>query len=434
MKSDALIIDNVGKAYVEYKSEIRRFARWFGAGTQPDAEHWVLRHISFRVAAGEAIGIVGQNGAGKSTLLKMVVGTTRPSEGAVFCQGRVSALLELGLGFNAELTGRENVVHSAGLMGHSQADISQWLPEVEAFAEIGEYFDQPLRTYSSGMQMRLAFSVATAVRPDVLIVDEALAVGDAYFVHKCFQRIRDFRAAGTTLLIVSHDPGVIQSPWHRAVLVERGRMISHGEAQEVRYYYNALIAEKENSTVRTGRDRDGRAVTESGSGEVAFSSLEVLDVTGQPIEYLNVGESVVLRARIRAHENVPQLVFGYMIRDRLGQPVFGTNTHHTNQVVFGICEGDEIEYRANFDANFGVGTYSISVALSSTDTHLVHNYQWKDLALLFTVANIDKSAFVGTAWVPPAIEVTAFRRDSTQGCNSVADADRDPKPTAGAVR
>lgn len=404
MSHEVLVVENAGKAYRSYASELQRFARWFGLPVEPHDEHWVLRHASFRVQAGESVGIIGQNGAGKSTLLKLIVGTARPSEGAVWTNGRVSALLELGLGFNPELSGRENVRHAAGLMGVHSAEIDRLIPEIEAFAEIGEYFEQPVRTYSSGMQMRIAFSVATAVRPDILIVDEALSVGDAYFVHKCFQRIREFRDAGTTLLIVSHDAGAIQSLCDRAVLLDAGRILLDGRPQEAFDYYNALIAEKENATIRRER-REAFVATESGSGEAAFESLQLLDQSGNAVEYITVGEPVTLRARVRLREAVESLVFGYMLRDRLGQPVYGTNTYYTGQSMRDCEAGELIEFDVGFDAALGPGSYSVSVALSSTETHLVNNYQWKDLALVFTVANLDRPKFVGLAYLPPRIDV-----------------------------
>ncbi len=409
MRRVVLSVDDVGKAYVEYSSELHRFARWFGVNVAPRAEHWVLRHVGLKLFAGESVGIVGQNGAGKSTLLKIVTGTTRPTEGQVSSTGRVAALLELGLGFNPELSGRENARHSAGLMGISGTEIDQLIPEIEAFAEIGEYFDQPMRTYSSGMQVRVAFSVATAVRPDVLIVDEALSVGDAYFVHKSFQRIREFRDAGTTLLIVSHDAAAVQSLCDRAVLLDAGRIVLDGRPQEVFDYYNAMIAEKENLSVRTTRF-DTHVATESGSGEATFESIELLDAGANPVEYVSVGAAVALRVRVRINGPVPRLVFGYMIRDRLGQAVYGTNTHHTEQALEGALQGEFVEFIARFDANLGVGTFSVSVALSSNETHLVNNYQWKDLALIFTVANIGHPAFVGVAYLPPVIEIKRIPR------------------------
>jgi lipopolysaccharide transport system ATP-binding protein len=403
----AVIVENVGKAYVKYRSELQRFARWFGISVTPLAEQWAVRHVSFRVGRGESVGIIGQNGAGKSTILKMVTGTTRPTEGTITVDGRVSAL-ELGLGMNPELTGRENVVHSAGLMGMSQNRIHELLPAIENFAEIGKYFDQPMRTYSSGMGMRVAFSVATAIRPEILIVDEALAVGDTYFVHKCFQRIRQFREAGTTLLIVSHDPTAIQTLCDRAILMEAGRMVLDGDPQEVFDYYNALIADKENTTIRTTRSAEGRVATESGSGEAVIEQLELLDAKGQPVEYVGVGQTVTLRARVRVKSHLNRLVYGYMIRDRLGQPVFGTNTHHTDQASADLNSGDQVEFAAEFPMNLGPGSYSVSVALTSGETHVEKNYQWRDLALVFTVANLDQPQFVGTAWVPPAIKVSTI--------------------------
>jgi lipopolysaccharide transport system ATP-binding protein len=405
----AVIVENVGKAYVKYRSELQRFARWFGISVTPLAEQWAVRHVSFRVGRGESVGIIGQNGAGKSTILKMVTGTTRPTEGTITVDGRVSAL-ELGLGMNPELTGRENVVHSAGLMGMSQNRIHELLPAIENFAEIGKYFDQPMRTYSSGMGMRVAFSVATAIRPEILIVDEALAVGDTYFVHKCFQRIRQFREAGTTLLIVSHDPTAIQTLCDRAILMEAGRLVLDGDPQEVFDYYNALIADKENTTIRTTRSAEGRMATESGSGEAVIEQLELLDAKGQPVEYVGVGQTVTLRARVRVKSHLNRLVYGYMIRDRLGQPVFGTNTHHTDQACADLNSGDKVEFAAEFPMNLGPGSYSVSVALTSGETHVEKNYQWRDLALVFTVANLDQPQFVGTAWVPPAIKVSTITR------------------------
>ncbi len=404
--SGQLVVEQVGKAYREWSSEWARVFSLFGFPTRPKSEHWVLRNVGFSVGPGEAVGIIGQNGAGKSTLLKMITGTTRPSEGAIHLQGRVAAILELGMGFNADLTGRENARHAAGLMGYPIDAIERALPEIEKFAEIGSYLDEPVGTYSSGMQMRVAFSVATAFRPDMLIVDEALSVGDAYFIHKCFQRIREFREAGTTLLFVSHDPTAVQSLCDRAVLLDHGRLVLDGEPQQVFDYYNALIAEKENSTVRVESNAEGRSITESGTGEAIVKDLKLLDMSGRAIEYALVGQQVVLRAEVAVNEDIDHLVFGYMIRDRLGQAMFGTNTHHTGQVISAVRKGECVVLDIAFNMNLGTGSYSISVALSSTETHLVKNYQWRDLALVFTVANADLPTFVGSAWIPPSITIT----------------------------
>ena len=228
-----LEVHQLGKSYRQYKSELRRVLSWFGFNFSPVAENWVLKDISFSIRPGEAIGIVGQNGAGKSTLLKLITGTQFPSTGYVKVNGRIAAILELGMGFNQDLSGRQNVLHTAGLMGFSREAILERMPDIEEFAEIGTYFDEPVRTYSSGMQMRVAFAVATAFRPDILIVDEALSVGDVYFQHKSFNRIREFQKEGTTLLLVSHDHNSIRTVCNRAVLLEKGRLLKEGEPGEV---------------------------------------------------------------------------------------------------------------------------------------------------------------------------------------------------------
>jgi len=405
--SGELVVRGLGKAYRQWRSEWLRAASWFGFAVHPTEEHWVLRGISFSVGSGESIGIIGQNGAGKSTLLKLITGTARPTEGEVRCTGRVAAILELGMGFNPDLTGRRNAYHSAGLMGYNQDDIARAMLQIEAFAEIGDYFDEPVRTYSSGMQMRVAFSVATAFRPDLLIVDEALSVGDTYFVHKCFDRIREFREAGTTFIIVSHDPGAIQALCDRAIVIESGRMILDAEPKQAMDFYNALIAEKEQGGgIRQSRNGDGGVVTESGTAEATVRQVQLLDGKNQPTEYVVVGDMLSLRVEVDVKSDIDKLVFGYMIRDRLGQVIFGTNTHHTEQVLRAVAAGEAIVFTADFAARLGPGTYSVSVALTDAQDHLGKNYQWRDMALVFTVANVGDPYFIGSTWLPPLISVT----------------------------
>jgi lipopolysaccharide transport system ATP-binding protein len=405
MSTPVLHITNVGKAYREYASEFSRVASWFGGATQPATEHWVLRGVSFTIHPGEAIGIVGENGAGKSTLLKLITGTLRPSEGQIIVNGRIAAILELGMGFNPELTGRQNARHAAGLMGFSAAEIDAMLPELEAFAEIGDYFDQPMRTYSSGMQVRVAFAVATATRPEILIVDEALSVGDAYFQHKSFNRIREFQEAGSTLLFVSHDRGAVQQLCHRAILLEKGKVVQDGAPEAVMDFYNALIAEKENSTIQINTLEDGKIQTISGTGEATVTHIGLYNGLGEPVEFVNVGEPVELRIQVKVHQDIPKLVLGYGIKDRLGQVMYGTNTWHTEQIIEHAKAGETYEYQLNFSANLGSGSYSIQTALVDGETHLNNNYEWRDLALVFTVANLNKTLFVGNNWIEPIIRI-----------------------------
>lgn len=390
-------VDNLGKAYRTYSSEWLRFGRWFGLPTKPREENWVIRHVRFDVQRGEAIGIIGQNGAGKSTLLKMITGVLQPTEGSVQVNGRISAILELGMGFNPELTGRQNVYHAAGLMGLSTEQINQAMPEIEAFTEIGEYFDEPVRTYSSGMQMRVAFAVVTAYRPDILIIDEALSVGDTYFQHKSFSRIKEFQDQGTTLLIVSHDPGSIKLLCDRVILLDNGLVIKEGKPEEILDYYNALIAQKENTKIVQKKVGD-RFETTSGTGEVTFSDIKLYNVNGEQVKVVRVGEAVELHFTVVASQSVDSLVLGCGITDRLGQMMFGTNTWYTKQVVKDVNEGDVYLYKVSFLANLGIGSYAVHCSLVENENHINKNYEWRDGTLIFEVVNIDKDIFVGCMW------------------------------------
>ena len=400
-----IAVTNLGKAYKQYPTRWSRLAEWVTPGHRSrHALKWVLQDINFTVQPGEAVGIIGINGAGKSTLLKMITGTTQPTTGGVHITGRVAALLELGMGFHPDFTGRQNAFMAGQLLGYSVEEIARLMPEIEAFAEIGDYIDQPVRVYSSGMQMRLAFSVATAHRPDVLIVDEALSVGDAYFQHKSFERIREFRKQGTTLLIVSHDKGAIQSICDRAILLNAGKLAMEGEPEAVMDYYNAMLAERENQTVRQQVTDDGKVQTISGTGEVVLRETVLLNENDERLETVNVGQLVKLKVVANVTADIPELVLGYMIKDRLGQPIFGTNTHHMKRNLFAITRGTSAEFIFCFAANLGPGTYSVAIALHTSDTHIVQNYEWRDLALVFNVINIDKEFFVGVAWLPPTLE------------------------------
>ncbi len=403
---DLLAIRELGKTYRHFSGEWKRMANWFGFSFEPVEEIWVLKDISFRVGRGEAVGIIGQNGAGKSTLLKLITGTLRPTTGSIMVQGRVSAILELGMGFNPELSARENVIHAGGLMGFNPDQMRQVMPEIEEFAEVGEYFDQPLRVFSSGMQMRIAFALATAFRPELLVIDEALAVGDTYFQHKSFARIREFRERGTSLLIVSHDRSAIQALCSRAILLEGGRVIKAGDPEEVFDYYNALIAKKENSSVAFNKLRNGKVQTISGSGEARLEGLSLFDSKDNVADTVQVGERLRLHGQIRVHKSLETLVLGFAIKDRLGQIMYGTNTWHTGQVIENPVDGNIYDFSIAFPANFGIGNYSIAVALHDKDTHLTGNYEWQDLAIVFDVVNNDQITFAGCNWMNPEIVIT----------------------------
>ncbi|MBB6182068.1 ABC transporter ATP-binding protein [Pseudorhizobium flavum] len=405
-----LTVNGLGKVFRRYKRELHRVLNWFSFQFPPAEEHWVLRDISFEVRAGEALGIVGRNGAGKSTLLKMITGTTRPSEGGVHFKGRIAAILELGMGFNYDYTGRQNVYHASGLMGLQRSDMDAIMPELEAFAELGAYFDQPIRVYSSGMQVRLAFAVATAFRPDILIIDEALSVGDAYFQHKSFDKIKQFREQGTTLILVSHDRLALLSLCDRALLLDQGRLALDGDPESVLDYYNALLGRKEGDVIETSLQDDGRIQTISGSREATIETATLVNTQGEPIDTIEVGSEVEIRVVAKAHKAIPRLVLGYAIKDRLGQTMYGTNTHYSQQALDTLQAGETVEYSIRFPVALGPGTYSVALALSGAENHLGQNYEWRDLAIMFSVVNLREQAFDGKIFMPSSIEVRRSAR------------------------
>ena len=399
-------VTNLGKAYRQYNSRWARLAEWLSLSKKPRHRlKWVLQGISFEVAPGEAVGIIGINGAGKSTLLKLITGTSQPTTGEVHVSGRVAALLELGMGFHPDFTGRQNAHMAGQLIGLTADEITRLMPEIEAFAEIGDYIDMPVRVYSSGMQMRLAFSIATCKRPDILIVDEALSVGDSYFQHKSFNRIRSFGQQGTTLLIVSHDKSAIQTICGRAILLKDGAVAMQGDPETVMDYYNALIADVENSNVKQVPLQDGRMQTVSGTGEAVVSESGLYNAAGEKVELVRVGEPVDLRVVVRVNRDIDSLVLGYGVKDRLGQVMYGTNTWHTEQVIQAAKAGEMYAFSIAFPANYGVGSYSIQTALVDRETHLTSNYEWRDLAVVFSVVNVDKFQFVGSLWNEPVIMI-----------------------------
>jgi len=399
---NAITVKKVGKAYKQYSSKWLRLLDAFSPFSKRHYElKWVLKDLTFCVKQGETLGIVGVNGAGKSTLLKMIAGTVQASSGDIQTCGKVIALLELGMGFHPDFSGRQNVNLAASLLGYGSNEIELLMPEIEEFSEIGEYLDKPLRLYSSGMQMRLAFSIATVRRPDILIVDEALSVGDIYFQHKSFSRIRKFREEGTTILMVSHDKSVIQSICDRAILLESGAIKKEGPPEFVMDYYNASLADEAQNNILQIAGQDGRTQTQSGSGEIKIQHVEILNESGVSVNSINVGQKITLKIIICAYENVPNIVIGYLIKDRLGQSIYGTNTHYLNQNIPNIKEGKCHNHFFTFFANMGEGSYSISVAVHRDENHIDKNYDWQDLAMTFNVINGEHEKFIGVNWLPP---------------------------------
>jgi lipopolysaccharide transport system ATP-binding protein len=398
-----LRVRGLGKAYRRYFRKWGRLAEWMGFGVRHEL-NWVLRDVTFDIQPGEAVGIVGANGAGKSTLLKLITGTIRATTGTFEAGGRIAALLELGIGFHPDFTGRQNVSMAGYILGISTAQLAGLMGEIEDFAEIGDYMDEPVRTYSSGMQVRLGFSVATVVRPDILIVDEALSVGDTYFQHKSFERIRRFRDQGTTLLFVSHNPGAIKTLCDRAVLLDQGSLLRDGSPDSVLDYYNALIAaHRADYAIRQVASGSGRS-TRSGTAEVTIESSDLI-AAGGSTRAVRSGDNAVIRIVLRVHVPVPELVVGILIRDRLANDVFGINTFHLNAARRDVEAGEMMTVDFVFrEFSLGVGSYSLTVALHAGDSHLALNYDWWDRSLVFQVIPGGGPTSIGVCALPVAVE------------------------------
>lgn len=401
MSTETIVIaaDRIGKSYAASAHGWRGLASLLGVTRE--TKRWVFRDVSLNVRQGEAIGIVGANGSGKSTLLKILTGTTLATEGTLQVNGKISALLELGMGFHGDFTGRQNAYLAGQMQGLAKEEIDHVIDWIRGFAEIGDYFEEPVRTYSSGMFVRLAFSVATAYRPQLLIIDEALAVGDIYFQHKSFARIREFHEAGTSLLFVSHDPLSVKSLCQRALLLGDGRLLADGDADDVLDFYSARIAEKENRGQRVSAEHfDGR----SGSGEVRIIEAAML-VDGQPSDIIRSGDAATIRVTYLVTQPVDNLNLGFLLKDRTGYDVFGTNTTSLDVILDASVAGHQgcVEFELP-DMAIGPGSYSLTLALHSHLDHFENNYDWWERALVFRVMQHHRSPrFVGVA----ALEISA---------------------------
>ena len=363
----------------------------------------VLDNINLEIQRGETVGFLGLNGAGKSTLLKIIAGVVRPTLGEVLINGNITAILELGMGFHSDFTGRENTELALRLQGHS-GQIDHLIQLVADFAEIGEYFDQPVRLYSSGMSVRLAFSVATVVRPEILIVDEALSVGDAYFQHKSFDRIKNFRNEGTSIILVSHDKAAILELCDTAYLLNEGKVLFSGAPSDALDYYNALLSS--DATGIDVKNIDARLIqTTSGSKEIEILNCSLRNQTGIECDIIETNKKYFLKISAKCNSDVVDVACGFMIKNKYGQVIFGTNTYHLDKIINEVNTGSTIELSFEFEANLGEGDYSVSVAFHQLETHLVKNFNWIDRILVFKVINTSVTKFVGTNFMPVTADV-----------------------------
>jgi lipopolysaccharide transport system ATP-binding protein len=384
----AIRVTNLSKCYEIYASPRDRLKQFIfprlqrktgRAAKQYFREFWALKNISFEIKKGETFAIIGRNGSGKSTLLQMICGTLNPTSGNIQTNGRVAALLELGAGFNPEFTGRENVYLNASVLGLSIAEIDERFDTIAAFADIGEFIEQPIKTYSSGMMVRLAFAVAIHVDPEILIVDEALSVGDAYFQAKCAKMIQNIIATGATVLFVSHDTSTVKSLCSRALLLDAGENQYIGEVNTaVEKYYSALVASQ-----RAEKKSVDHEVTyaESSSnvnlenenfqtmanfqriqnGAATFLNVLLLNEQGQSVEAIDFGQRVTLRQIIRINASIPKLGFAYHIRDKNGQDIIYSDTGiEANSHIVSATIGSVHVVDWTFTVRLREGNYTIS--------------------------------------------------------------------------
>ncbi|MBM3535861.1 MAG: ABC transporter ATP-binding protein [Alphaproteobacteria bacterium] len=430
-----LSIRNLSKRFRHYASPRERLAEaLFRRPAPAGQEFWALRDVSLDLNRGETLGVVGRNGAGKSTLLQVITGTLRQTHGEVRVGGRIAALLELGAGFNPDFTGRENIRLNAAILGLTSRQVNDRFDSIVAFSELGVHIDRPVRTYSSGMYMRLAFAVAAHVDADLLIIDEALSVGDAFFAQKCMRFLRRFQQNGS-ILFVSHDTSAVLGFCDRALWLDQGRPRAIGPAKPVVEDYLAAFAEglegevaAERSRRRNGNDESGTPATlidarlpwlnaspyrndielfafkpdgaSFGRGQAEIVGVRLESEDGQPFSWCVGGEMVTLAIDVLGHAAVRQPIVGFLVKDRLGQHLFGDNTYlrHEGDAV-PIAAGERLRARFRFRMPIlAVGTYTIAVAVAdgSVADHIQHH--WIHDALAFT--SHTSSAATGLVGVP----------------------------------
>ncbi len=413
--SVAVHVRHLTKRFRAYADNKQRVLDWVTVGRAGRCHRvTALNDVSFSLKRGWAMGVVGPNGAGKSTLLKIVAGTLRATEGTVDSYGRVGALLELGMGFHPEFTGRENIRLNGLLLGLSKDEIRQNEGQIIAFSELGDFIDQPLRTYSSGMEMRLGYSVAAAAQPDILVIDEALAVGDAHFQQKCFDHLERFLSNGGTVLFVSHDPHAILRICHRAILLDGGKLIVEGPPVDVLEAYSARLARAAGGVgTVTGIAAAGYSGgTRSGQFRAVIEHAELRGADGHSRHTLVTGSQVEFCLRGLVLYPVESLTAGMMIRDRTGLDVFGTNSAELHEPV--PCDRPgSFEVRFRFRLNLAPGQYSISAALHAADQHLAGCYDWADRLVDFAVVEDPACKFSGLVRLPTSLVVSDLAPVST---------------------
>lgn len=403
-----LEVKNITKIYNVYKNNFDRLREIFTKKSH-HKEFISNKDISFELFEGETLGIIGTNGAGKSTLLKIISGVTEASSGEVLRHGKVTALLELGTGFNEQLNGFENISLNGTLIGMTQKDVEQNRQNIIDFSELGDYIYEPIMTYSSGMKMRLAFSIALFSEPQILIVDEALSVGDAHFGAKCTKALRERKEKNMSIIYVSHDLNSLKLLCDRVILLNRGEMIEQGEPEDVINRYNFLISKLNDTQENMSYKSDNN--NSYGSFDI---EIKKVTITGEKSlsSLIPSGQNATISIEILSKKEFKNITVGILIKDRYGQDIFGTNSYHHHKK---IDTKEDQEYLCTFTMplNIGTGEYSITAALHLDENHLEECYHWLDYATEFKVAGIEGDMFIGLNRLQPTINFTQKKRDDT---------------------
>jgi ABC-type polysaccharide/polyol phosphate transport system ATPase subunit len=421
---NAVEFHNVSKSYAIYESPGDRLRELLSpTRAKHHQDFWALRNVTFEVRRGETFCIVGENGSGKSTLLQIVAGILQPTSGTVTVNGRVSALLELGAGFNPEFSGRDNVYLNGSILGLTTREIDQRYHDIEAFAEIGDFINQPVKTYSSGMVVRLAFAVAIHVDPGILLVDEALAVGDIYFRQRCMRKVHELRARGVTILFVSHAAADVKAIGDRALWLEHGQLIEVGDTERVVAKYLAAMVEKD-STYQKGHHEVKRPAGEArrppeivdtipnidhrfGDGRAEVLGIAVLDEDGRPLQLLEPASRIVVRISVRAKDDVPLPVVGFMLRNQLGMDFAGSNTAREGYELAPLQPGDVVTVDFHIDLpELYPGSFSLSPAVADGTLSEYHTCDWIDNAIALQMARSEGEIY-GYLHLPCKIEINA---------------------------
>ena len=372
-------------------------------------EFWALRDVSLQVGRGEVVSILGPNGSGKSTLLQVISGILQPTTGRVLCTGRIAALLELGAGFNPEFSGRENVYLNGEILGLSRKEIDAAFPSIEAFAEIGSFIDRPIKEYSSGMYVRLAFSTAIHVEPEVLIVDEALSVGDAIFAARCIQKFEDLRRRKVTVLLVSHDLGLIKRLSDRAIFMLNGRVVMDGLPKDAVNRYVGFVLEQENG-VHPDTDAAANRITTTtfrhGDGASRIVDVQILGRSRAPSRTFQRGDPISIVVRAEFVRPVESPVVGILIRNRIGMDVFGTNTRVEGMLLDDCDAGDTLEVEFKLDCLLSRQEYTLTVATQYSNGL---SQDWLDDVLDFNV--VDTKDIAGVLNLNTQIQFSRSRHD-----------------------